>query len=39
MRFSPRAENSLPGAKIPTLFSVPVSEAAVQMCSRKKSFL
>ena len=37
--FSFRAEHFSPRAEFPRLFSVPVSEAAVRRCSRKKVFL
>ena len=37
--FSFRAEHFSPWAEFPRLFSVPISEAAIQRCSEKKVFL
>ena len=37
--FSFRAEHFSPQAEFPRLFSVPVSEAAIRRCSRKKASL
>ena len=37
--FSFRAEHFSPWAEFPSLFSVPISEAAIRRCSRKEMFL